>query len=68
MYVVELLIRILAVGPIEYFRKWWNRYLRAIVIVVVIVVVVIVFSVDLILLLLALVSYYYVLRRPLLKL
>ena len=25
VYVVEISIRILAVGPLEYFRKWWNR-------------------------------------------
>ena len=26
VYVIELVLRILAVGPMEYFRKWWNRY------------------------------------------
>ncbi|XP_019852736.1 PREDICTED: two pore calcium channel protein 1-like isoform X2 [Amphimedon queenslandica] len=26
IYVAEISIRILAVGPLEYFRKWWNRF------------------------------------------
>ena len=26
VYLVEMTVRLLAVGPIEYFRKWWNRF------------------------------------------
>lgn len=25
VYVIEILIRILGIGPFEYFRKQWNR-------------------------------------------